>query len=77
MRDCSKEQSGYQMLSFNAGCTHLLLLYSPYMPLPLTPPPPPPLSWFVLQYLFEAARTTLIIFINSLSLFAFFVSMNE
>ena len=29
MRDRSKEQSGYQMLSFNAGCAHLLLLYSP------------------------------------------------
>ena len=38
----NERQSGYQMLSFNAGCTHLLLLYSLCMPLPLHPPPPPP-----------------------------------
>ena len=49
-------------------------------------PPPPhptrPLSCFLLCLnqpfqLFLAARTTPITFINSLSLFAFFVSMNE
>ena len=49
-----------------------------------TSPPHPtrPLSWFLLCLnqplkIFLAARTTPIIFINSLSLFAFFVLMNE
>ena len=75
----NERQSGYQMLSFNAGCTHLLLLYFLCMHLPLLTLL---LSWFVLclnqpLQLFLAARTTPIIFINSLSLFAVFVAMNE
>ena len=46
----NERQSGYQMLSFNADCTHLLLFYFLCMHLPhLTPPPPTrSLSWFVL-----------------------------
>ena len=36
----NERQSGYQMLSFNAGCTHLLLFYFLCMHLPLLTPPP-------------------------------------
>lgn len=69
----NERQSGYQMLPFNADCTHLLLFYFLCMHLPhLTPPSPTrSLSWFVLclnqpLQLFLAARTTYIIFVNSL-----------
>ena len=43
MRDCSKEQSGYQILSFNALAAHTFcysILYA--CPYPSTPPPPHP-----------------------------------
>ena len=45
----NERQSGYQMLSFNAGCTHLLLLYFLCMHLPLLTPLPPrhPLAFLV------------------------------
>ena len=39
----NERQSGYQMLSFNAGCTHLLLLYFLCMHLP----PPHPTAFLV------------------------------